>query len=207
MLMIKINMFAVVMYGFVRNFKYKQSMKSLWRILRPVMNMFGEPSCVPHTSTMVSTDLKIAFLTLRSIDDVIVVSSTKMTSGKEDRITMSSENTLFKIQIVRHCQNDITTLYQIAMFVTGNSLVNVNHEREREREAPKESEFFFLFLMTLAFVNVHEIHTYYIFYWKFSQLSYGIKRNVLSFIHFGSEMNYEDMLVKIFIFANFTSKY
>ena len=62
--------------------------------------------------------------------------------------------------------------------------------------------------MMLAFANVCEIHTYYIsLSWTFFQHSCGIKRNILSFILFGSEMNYYNMDVKILILANFTSKY
>ena len=50
---------------------------------------------------------------------------------------------------------------------------------------------------------MHEIHTYYItFYWKFSQVSRGIKRNILSFILFGSERNYYDMVANILVSLN-----
>ena len=50
-----------------------------------------------------------------------------------------------------------------------------------ERAALEDFSFFFL-LMTLAFVNVHEIHTYFIsFYWEFSHLLQEITRNILSY--------------------------
>ena len=52
---------------------------------------------------------------------------------------------------------------------------------------------------------MHEIHAYHIsFYSKFSQLSHGIKINILSFILFGSETN-DYVEVKTFVFANFVS--
>ena len=61
--------------------------------------------------------------------------------------------------------------------------------------------------MTLVFINMHEIHTCYIFNWKFSRLSYEIKQNFLSFVRFDSETKYYNMVVKSFDFANFASEY
>ena len=62
--------------------------------------------------------------------------------------------------------------------------------------------------MILPVINMHEINAYYIeFYWKFSHLSREIKRNVLSSKLFGSEMDYYNIIVKIYVFTNCTSKY